>query len=125
MTNCWKKLLLGSVAAVLRAAVPGSVRAAVCGDVNNDGVLNASDCLILAQCAASLPACTPGTLCGGAGLASCGDMFKDGDVSASGLTADLSVCNDTVAKLPTTYDACQGAGPVHAGCPGNVNIGSG
>src|SRR5215470_14635674 len=125
MTNSWKKLLLGAAAALLAAAVPASVRAAACGDVNNDGALNASDCLILAQCLAGLPACTPATLCGGAGLASCGDMFGDGNVTIAGLSSDLSVCNDTVAKLPTTYDKCHGPGPVHAGCPGTVTIHSG
>jgi len=118
MTNSWKKLLFGVAAALLVAAAPASTYAAAgCGDLNNDGVFNASDCLILAQCLAGLPSCTPATLCGGAGLASCGDMFGDGDVSVSGLGADLSVCNDTVAKLPTTYDACHGPGPVIS-CPG-------
>src|SRR5215831_10175726 len=117
MTNSWKKLLFGMAAALLAAAVPVSVHAAACGDVNNDGNFNASDCPILAECLAGLPACNPATLCGGAGLASCGDMFGDGDVSISGLGADLSVCNDRAAKLPTTYDACHGPGPAIS-CPG-------
>src|SRR5215831_11893491 len=114
MTNSWTKLLVGLAAAVIVASAPAIVHAAGCGDLNNDGSLTASDCLVLAQCLSgggTCPAVNPGPLCGTGSLATCGDMFGDGDVSLAGLAADLSVCNDTVAKLPTLYDKCAGPGP--------------
>src|ERR1051326_3746722 len=103
MTNSWTKLLVGLAAALVVGGAPARVHAvAACGDINNDGQLTASDCLILAQCINGGGACpNPGTVCGTGNLASCGDMFGDGDVSLAGLTADLSVCNETVAGLPT------------------------
>jgi hypothetical protein len=127
MTNSWTKLLVGLAAAVMVAGAPAIVRAAGCGDLNNDGTLTASDCLALAQCLSgggTCPAVSPGPLCGTGSLAACGDMFGDGNVTLAGLAADLSVCNDTVATLPTLYDKCHGPG-ANIACPGgNVSLGS-
>ncbi len=111
MTNSWTKLLLGLSAALLLGGLPARVHAAACGDLNNDGQVTAADCLILAQCISGGGTCpNPSSVCGNGNLASCGDMFGDGDVSITGLTSDLSVCNDTVAHLPTLYDKCTGPG---------------
>ena len=123
MTNSWTKLLLGLSAALLIGGLPVRVHAAACGDINNDGQVTAADCLILAQCISGGGTCpNPSTVCGNGNLASCGDMFGDGDVSITGLTSDLSVCNDTVAHLPTLYDKCTGPGPAIS-CPGgNVTL---
>ena len=127
MTNSWTKLFVGVAATVIVAAAPAIVHAAGCGDLNNDGILNASDCLALAQCLAgggTCPSVSPGPLCGTGSLSACGDLFGDGNVTIAGLAADLSVCNDTVAGLPTLYDKCQGPGP-NITCPGgNVTLAS-
>ena len=121
MTNSWRTLLLGLAVAMALGGAPARVHAAAsCGDVNNDGKLTASDCLILAQCINGGGTCpNPSTICGTGNLQDCGDMFGDHDVSLAGLTADLSVCNDTVAGLPTLYDKCAGPGPAIS-CPGGV-----
>jgi hypothetical protein len=121
MTNRWTKLLRGLATVLLIGAAPAGAFAAACGDLNNDGQFNASDCLVLAQCLSgggTCPGVSPGPLCGGGGLIACGDMFGDGNVSLAGLAADLSVCNDTVAGIPTLYDKCTGPGPNVAGCGG-------
>jgi hypothetical protein len=107
------QLLTGLAAVLGVAAVPASVYAA-CGDLNNDGAFNASDCLVLAQCLAgggTCPAVAPGPLCGSGSLAACGDMFGDGNVTLAGLAADLAVCLDTANNIPTLYDKCTGPGP--------------
>ena len=126
MTNSWTKLLVGLAAALVVGGAPARTYAvAGCGDINNDGQLTASDCLILAQCINGGGTCpNPSTVCGTGNLQDCGDMFGDHDVSLAGLTADLSVCNDTVAGLPTLYDKCAGPGP-NISCPGGtVTLGS-
>ena len=127
MKNRWTNLFVGLAAATVMAALPASARAATCGDLNNDGSLNASDCLVLAQCLDNGGTClavTPGPLCMTGNLSDCGDMFGDADVTLAGLAADLAVCTDTVAQLPTLYDKCDGPGAAIA-CPGgNVTIGS-
>ena len=77
MTNSWTKLLVGLAAAVIVASAPAIVHAAGCGDLNNDGSLTASDCLVLAQCLSgggTCPAVNPGPLCGTGSLATCGDI---------------------------------------------------
>src|SRR5258707_12284331 len=127
MTNRWTNLLVGLAAVACVGGIPTRVHAAACGDINNDGAFNASDCLLLAQCLSgggTCPSVSPGPLCGTGSLSACGDMFGDGNVTLSGLAADLSVCNDTVAGLPTLYDKCTGPGANIACGGGTVTLNS-
>ena len=130
MKTFWKPMLMGLAAGLFLAGASTSARAASsCGDLNNDGTFNASDCLVLAQCLAgggpsNCPTVSPGPLCGTGNLIDCGDVFGDGSVALASLAADLATCLDQSAHLPTLYDACKGPGPAIS-CPGgNVTLGS-
>lgn len=120
----WTVTLLGfaTVAAVALAAGPAH---AACGDLNNDGVRNVADLLILQQCVANggtCPSVSPGPLCGTGSLAACGDIFGDADVSfPSAINADLAALQLTLAGLSTLYDACDGPAPSKViACPGGT-----
>ena len=130
MSSTWNATVKGLAAAALLALVP-AVSQAICGDLNNDGVRNTTDAIILSQCianAGTCPAVSPGPLCGTGSLAACGDIFGDGDVSFPvGQNADLAVLLQSLAGLSTLYDICDGPKPskVIACGGGTVTIPSG
>ena len=111
MSPMWKTIPKSLAVAAFLALVP-AVSHAICGDLNNDGVRNTTDAIILSQCIANAgvcPAVSPGPLCGTGSLAACGDIFGDGDVSFPvGQNADLAVLLQSLAGLSTLYDICDG-----------------
>ena len=112
MINRWKAMLMGLAVTVAFAGAPARVHAvAACGDVNNNGTFDASDCLVLLQCLnGACPAPPAGGFCGTGNILDCGNMFKDNPAVGNLTGADVAVCNDTANHLPTLYDACQGPG---------------
>jgi hypothetical protein len=116
--------MLGAAALMCIAAVP-AVSSAACGDLNNDGNVNVIDSILMSQCIAlgSCPAVSPGPLCGTGSLIGCADIVADGDVSIpSGLTADLAALVLQLAGVETIFDACEGPGPIQAGCGATVTL---
>jgi hypothetical protein len=114
---------MGLAAAAAFAVAPrASHAAAACGDVNNDGSFTVADCIIISQCAnGSCPTPPAGGFCGTGNLATCGDLFKDGDVTPTGLISDLAVCQANQAGLSTLYDPCDGPTPAKViACPGGT-----
>ena len=122
MRNSWKASITGLAMAAALVGLPAQSRAAGCGDLNNDGTTNIVDAILMSQCLAfggTCPSVSPGPLCGTGNLIDCGDVFGDGDVSFSGLTADLAALVQNLAGLATLFDACEGPGPVIS-CPGGT-----
>lgn len=113
MSKNWIMALL-ALAAVL--ATSPMANAQSCGDLNNDSNVNVIDALLLSQCLAGGGTC-PTAVCGGNPLVTCGDVFGDGDVSVSGLTADLGTLALQIAGVATLFEPCEGPGPDVAGCP--------
>ncbi len=117
MSKSWKAAFVALVGAL---ALVSSSSAQTCGDLNNDGETRAADALLLSQCLAgggTCPTASPGPLCGTGSLIDCGDIFGDGDVSVSGLTADLGTFALQLAGLATLFEPCEGPGPDVSGCP--------
>ncbi len=117
MRRSWKVAFVGLLASV---ALVSNATAQTCGDLNNDTNVNTIDALLLSQCLAgggTCPAVSPGPLCSTGSLIDCGDVFGDGDVSVSGLTADLGTLALQLAGLATLFDGCDGPGPDVSGCP--------
>ena len=117
MTRNSKAMLTAWVAALAVAVAPAAALA-LCGDLNNDGVVNSADVSILAQCTgAGCPALPPPGICGTGNVADCGDVFNEG---SSAFTtpdgADLAALTDTVAGLSTLHDLC--VAETAATCPG-------
>ena len=122
MRNTWKASITGLAMAAALVGLPAQSRAAGCGDLNNDGTTNIVDAILMSQCLAfggTCPSVNPGPLCGTGNLIDCGDVFGDGDVGFSGLTADLAALVQNLAGLATLFDACEGPGPVIS-CPGGT-----
>jgi len=97
----------GTLAALLVSGIvwgAPAVGAAVCGDANSNGIVDAGDAAQLLQYVAGLvPA---GGLCGGSGVAACLDLNQDGTVDI----ADLVLLLNVVAGNPVLF-RCASRGP--------------
>lgn len=125
MRNSWRSNLTGLTMGLLLAATASAQISPPCGDLNNDGNTNVVDAVIMSQCLVGggvCPPVSPGPLCGTGNLINCGDVFGDGNISVAGLTADIAALALKLTGGATLFEACQGPGPVIAGCPGSVTI---
>lgn len=105
MARRWSGLL--SLLALL--GVGPDLRAAGCGDLNDDGRVTVADALVLLQATTGLP----GNYCGGAGATACGDITKDGRLDIG----DVVVLLNVLVGNPTLYQPCTDVGR-HVACPG-------
>ncbi len=121
MRMSWKGTLAAiGAAAVLAAPAAQAQISPPCGDLNNDGSTNVVDALLMSQCivgGGNCPTVSPGPLCGTGSLIDCGDVLGDSDVSIAGLTADIAALALKLTGGATLFKACEGPGPVVAGCP--------
>ncbi|MCW5889677.1 MAG: hypothetical protein KIT14_03915 [bacterium] len=113
MNTLVKGILTGTAALMLAAWTP-IAQAATCGDLNNNGGIDAGDCTLLLDVAVGPP--DPVGLCGGLGVLQCGDLAGgDGVIN----TADVSACLLTVSGGETVFPLCGGA-PQQMTCPGGL-----
>lgn len=119
MRNPTRLILVGLALAALAAMSP-SRASAQCGDVNNDGAVNANDIVCLSALVAAVtppPACNPGPTCPGGDC----DLFGDG---AGPDNTDLAVLVDDFNGLETLHDPCAPVGSAVA-CGGPVDAETG
>src|SRR6185369_1965396 len=113
MRNQTRFIVVGFAVAALATVNAGRALAA-CGDVNNDGTVNANDIVCLSAIVASVtppPACNPGPTCSGGAC----DLFGDGSITPD--NTDLAVLVDDFNGLETLHDPCAPVGSAVA-CAG-------
>ncbi len=100
-----KGFFVGLAALGLAAFAPAAAHAAVCGDLNGNGVLDAGDTVILTQ---RVFGGVSAADCGGLGTLQCGDMNGTGTVTV----ADLVVLLNAVAGNPVVFNCAAQGTPV-------------
>jgi hypothetical protein len=117
MRHSWRGMVIGLAAAALVAGSSGVARAAACGDINNNGVRQINDVILLLRAVSGLDPLAG--LCGGLGFANCGDINANGAAEIADVVQLLREVSGLPSCLPPI---CVSTGPALAGCPGPVTV---